>query len=125
MNVGVISDFRTPSFRTRWAISVGIFILALMVRIPALDKFVTADEPLWLDNTQAFADGLLFSDYECQPMPSEEGRQFVGHGLECTYSKPHPGVTTTWGGSLGLLTYYWLAVHPTGVDVRTYLQTVN
>jgi 4-amino-4-deoxy-L-arabinose transferase-like glycosyltransferase len=125
MNVGVISDFRTPSFRTRWAISVGIFILALMVRIPALDKFVTADEPLWLDNTQAFADGLLFSDYECQPMPSEEGRQFVGHGLECTYSKPHPGVTTTWGGSLGLLTYYWLAVHPTGVDVRTFLQTVN
>jgi hypothetical protein len=124
LNTWFTTNSGDNSRQRRWIIPLGIFVLALLIRIPALGKFITTDEAIWMDSSQAFAGGLLFSDYECQPMPGEEGRKFVGHGLECTYNLPHPGVTTTWGGSLGLVTYYWLAVRPTGVDLRTFLHGI-
>ncbi len=99
----------------RWAIPIGIFILALVVRIWALGGFLTADEQLWIDRSRWFVLGLLSADNEC---PSTLSR-----GWACTFQTPHPGVTTMWGGSLGLLAYYWQEISPTGVSLSTFLQS--
>ncbi|MBX3015812.1 MAG: glycosyltransferase family 39 protein [Caldilineaceae bacterium] len=54
-------------------------------RVAALAAFVTIDEPVWLDHTLAFADGLIHRDWAM------------------TFRLEHPGVTTLWLGVLGLL----------------------
>lgn len=108
---------------TRWAIPAGIFALALVVRIPALGGFNTVDEPRWIYRSHWFVTGLLFPDYECPPV--NWGRHFSTSGWGCTFQVGYPGVTTMWGGGLGLLAHYWQTVRPTGVDLRTFLQDID
>lgn len=114
-------NYRRLVFLRHGAISIGIFVLALVMRGSALGGFVTIDEPRWLERSRWFMTGLL-TDRECPPV--EWGREFATHGWSCTFQIGYPGVTTMWGGSLGLWLYYWQTVHSAGVDMRTFLQTL-
>src|SRR5512137_1489364 len=114
---------RQFSFLRPWIIPLGIFALALAVRVPALGTFSTADESFWITDSRPFIGGLLFPDFACPP--AELGREFPTTGLACTLQAGHPGVTTMWGGGLGLLAYYWQAIRPTGVDLHTFLKNLN
>jgi 4-amino-4-deoxy-L-arabinose transferase-like glycosyltransferase len=68
--------------------AVGIFVLALIPRVLALQHFVTADEAKWIYRSGQFLAALLQGD-------------FAGTAVNLT-----PAVTTTWLGSMGLLAYY-------------------
>ncbi len=114
---------RQFGFLKPWLIPLGIFALALAVRVAGLGSFETVDEPRWVYRSAPFIGGLLFPDYACPPV--DQGRQFATTGLGCTLQTGHPGVTTMWGGGLGLLAYYWQAVRPTGVDLRTFLKDID
>jgi hypothetical protein len=111
---------RRLAFLKSWLIPLGIFALALTVRVAGLGAFDTTDEPLWVARSQPFLGGLLFPDFTCPP--ANLGREFPTSGLACTLQAGYPGVTTMWGGSLGLLGYYWQVVRPTGEDLRTFLE---
>jgi uncharacterized membrane protein len=102
---------------------LGLFILALAVRVPALDTFDTVDEHTWVYRSGSFIGGLLFPDYTCPP--AAWGRTFSTAGLGCTLQIGYPGVTTMWGGGLGLLAYYWQTMRPTGVGLHTFLKNLD
>jgi hypothetical protein len=90
---------------TRWGIPVGLFLLALAVRLPALAQFLTPDEFLWVDRSRNFLAGLLNSTYVCESPTNHTGLE-QAVGLACTLRTGHPGVTTMWTGSLGILLHY-------------------
>ncbi|MCB9100698.1 MAG: glycosyltransferase family 39 protein [Anaerolineales bacterium] len=105
--------------RIQWLVPVVLFALALAVRLPGLDGFITVDEPKWIDRSRWFAVGLLFPEQECPPV--EYGREVATQGLGCTLQIGYPGVTTMWAGALGLLLHYWREVQPSGVELKTFL----
>lgn len=72
------------------AIAAGLFVLSMLVRLPALGRFITADEPRWVVRSLAFFEGILSGNWAQ------------------TLQTGHPGVTTMWGGSLGAALYYLL-----------------
>ncbi len=90
---------------TRWGIPVGLFLLALAVRLPGLGQFLTPDEFLWVDRSRNFLAGLLNSAYVCESPTNHTGLE-QAVGLACTLRTGHPGVTTMWTGSLGILLRY-------------------
>jgi hypothetical protein len=91
---------------TRWAIiPVGLFLLALAVRLPGLGQFLTPDEFLWADRSRNFLAGLLNPAYVCESPTNHTGLE-QAVGLACTLRTGHPGVTTMWTGSLGILLRY-------------------
>ena len=96
---------RSSKRLAHWATPVGLFLLALMVRLPALGKFLTPDEFLWVDRSRNFLAGVLSSAFVCKSLIEHTG---PGHaeGLACTLRTGHPGVTTMWTGSLGILLRY-------------------
>lgn len=106
----------------RWATAIGILVLALVVRVPALGEFLTIDEHRWLDRSRHFVGGLLFADYECPPVLW--GRQSTATGWACTFQIGYPGVTTMWGGGLGLLVHYMQAPNPEDINLRNFLETL-
>jgi 4-amino-4-deoxy-L-arabinose transferase-like glycosyltransferase len=65
-----------------WA--VALFALTLVLRLSALDRYVTPDEPNWVYRTLNFGAALARGDW-------------AG-----TVQAGHPGVTTMWLGSLGI-----------------------
>ena len=71
-------------------LAFGLFLVALLSRVLALGKFITGDEPRWVIRSMSFLTGLLTADW-----PS-------------TLQTGHPGVTTMWSGSLGLMLNYGL-----------------
>jgi 4-amino-4-deoxy-L-arabinose transferase-like glycosyltransferase len=85
--------------RNGWLISLGLFLLALLPRLPDLGRFLTADEFLWIDRSRNFLAGLTNPAYQCDSVV--EQWQFVAQGLACTLRTGHPGVTTMWTGSFG------------------------
>ena len=100
-----LPDFLTNGSVPRWGIPVGLFLLALAVRLPALGQFLTPDEFLWVDRSRNFLAGLLNPAYVCESPANHTGfEQAVG--LACTLRTGHPGVTTMWTGSLGILLRY-------------------
>lgn len=119
-----IDTQKTGCIKT-WGIPLLIFLLALLVRVPSLDAFLTADEPHWVDRSRGFTLGLLFADYTCTPSDTQHTRPFNTTGKGCTFQTGHPGITTMWGGSLGLLTYYWQVARSAGLNLPTFLQTVS
>jgi hypothetical protein len=111
------------SLTKQLAICVGIFALALILRVPELGQSLTIDEHRWLDRSRQFAGGLLFADYECPPV--QWGRSFAGTGWACTLQIGYPGVTTMWGGAIGLVAYYWLGPNASPTDLHTFLDTLR
>lgn len=90
---------------TRWGIPVGLFLLALIARLPALGRFLTPDEFLWVDRSRNFLAGVLNTAYVC-PSPVNHTGFEQAVGLACTLRTGHPGVTTMWSGSVGILLRY-------------------
>lgn len=105
-----------------WIIALIIFLMGLLTRAPGLSSFVTTDEILWVKRSYDFAAGLLFADHECSPV--EYGRQFTTTGWACTFQIGYPGVTTMWGGGLGLLLYFFQLADPANIALRTFFDTV-
>jgi hypothetical protein len=62
-----------------------LFLAVWAPRVPALDAFVTPDEPLWLFRSANFLQAISRGD------------------LAHTFQREHPGVTVTWAGTLGFL----------------------
>jgi hypothetical protein len=105
LNHQQLRSFSMGVVPTRWGIPVGLFLLALAVRLPALGQFLTPDEFLWVDRSRNFLAGLLNSAYVCESPANHTGfEQAVG--LACTLRTGHPGVTTMWTGSFGILLRY-------------------
>jgi 4-amino-4-deoxy-L-arabinose transferase-like glycosyltransferase len=96
---------RSSERLARWATPICLSILALIVRLPALGQFLTPDEFLWVDRSRNFLAGLLNQAFACE---SSIGPGGIGQaaGLACTLRTGHPGVTTMWTGSLGILLRY-------------------
>lgn len=70
-------------------IVTGILMLALALpRLPALNRFVTTDERLWLERSGKFYYALAHHDFAA------------------TFQKSHPGVTVMWAGLTGYLQVY-------------------
>jgi len=90
---------------TGWGVPVGVFLLALASRLPALGKFLTPDEFLWVDRSRNFLAGLLNAAHMCQSPANHTGLE-QAVGLACTLRTGHPGVTTMWTGSLGIVLRY-------------------
>jgi hypothetical protein len=68
------------------AVALFLLILALALpRLTALDRYVTVDEPLWLERSANFYQALWNQDWKN------------------TYLVGHPGVTITWAGTAGFL----------------------
>lgn len=65
-------------------LSVAVFLLALLPRLGALNRYITPDELRWVDRSLHFADALSRGD------------------LASTIQSGHPGITTMWLGSLGI-----------------------
>jgi len=96
---------------SRLGAPAGLFLLALAVRLPALGRFLTPDEFLWIDRSRNFLAGLLNPAYLCSSPVDVAGLQ-QAVGLSCTLRTGHPGVTTMWTGSLGLLLHYLASGQP-------------
>lgn len=84
---------------------IGLPALALATRLPALGKFLTPDEFLWVDRSRNFLAGLLKATFVCDSLLAHTGPG-QAEGLACTLRTGHPGVTTMWTGSLGILLRY-------------------
>ncbi|MEM7028332.1 MAG: glycosyltransferase family 39 protein [Chloroflexota bacterium] len=79
-----------PGLKNEYGIAFGLFLAALIPRLLALTKFVTADEPRWVVRSLSFMGGLLTADFEA------------------TLQTGHPGVTTMWSGTIGTALKYAL-----------------
>ena len=82
-----------------------LLAVALTVRLPNLGKFLTPDEFLWVDRSRNFLAGLLGPNFVCESEVLHTGFEHA-QGLACTLRTGHPGVTTMWTGSLGILLRY-------------------
>lgn len=71
-----------------WVALLLLVTCSLLVRVPALDYFVTADEHAWLARSGNFYYALAHGDW--------------AH----TFQRHHPGVTVTWAGLVGYLFTY-------------------
>ncbi|MCC6455242.1 MAG: phospholipid carrier-dependent glycosyltransferase [Caldilineaceae bacterium] len=77
-----------PPRRRLWIATLLLFSWILLMRLPALDRFVTADEHAWLARSGNFYYALAHGDW-------------AG-----TFQRHHPGVTVTWAGLVGYLFTY-------------------
>lgn len=76
---------------------IGVILAFLLPRIPAIDRYVTTDEPKWMMRSANFYHALTNFD------------------LKHTYQHEHPGVTVTWAGMGGFIRRYPLyAITRTG-----------
>lgn len=83
-----------------------LFTIALLPRLLALDVFLTSDEYRWLGRSRDFLVGVLSRDWAA------------------TLQTGHPGVTTMWTGSLGLLYNYWTRLPSAPDDLLAFVQQV-
>jgi 4-amino-4-deoxy-L-arabinose transferase-like glycosyltransferase len=88
-------------------IALGLFLLALGPRAFGLGVFITPDERRWIERSVQFFSALL-----------------VGNMAD-TFQTGHPGVTTKWTGTVGLLVKYLSqARQPSLAGLRTFLEAV-
>ena len=72
----------------QWIVALALFLLALGPRAFGLDVFITPDERRWIERSVQFFSALSVGDFAD------------------TFQTGHPGVTTKWTGTLGLLVKY-------------------
>jgi predicted membrane-bound dolichyl-phosphate-mannose-protein mannosyltransferase len=94
-----MGDRKVHALGQRVAVGAGLFVLALVPRMLALNAFVTPDERRWLDRSVKFLAALLYQDW-------------AG-----TLRKGHPGVTTMWTAVAGLTSKYLFGAWSDGVSV--------
>lgn len=83
-----------------------LFVTGLLPRLLALDAFLTADEFHWIARSREFLVGVLSKDWAA------------------TLQTEHPGVTTMWTGSIGILYKYWSRSPSVPDDLLTFVQQV-
>ena len=81
-----------------------LFVVALALRLPGLGSFLTPDENLWATRTTRFLTALSAGDWAATSITG------------------HPGVTTMWAGSLGLIAKWLFARSP---GATSFMDTVN
>jgi hypothetical protein len=101
-----------PNLNSKFTISIALFLLALIPRLLDLGRFLTADEFLWVDRSRNFLAGLTNPAYRCTTIV--ETWEFA-EGLACTLRTGHPGVTTMWTGSFGLVARWLVDGRPTSL----------
>ncbi len=69
---------------------LAFFALALLVRLAPLNRYVTPDEPIWVQRSLAFADAIAARNWAAIPQTG------------------HPGLTTMTLGALGIRLTTWL-----------------
>ncbi|OQY32525.1 MAG: hypothetical protein B6243_07360 [Anaerolineaceae bacterium 4572_5.2] len=84
---------------------IAIAALMLFTHLFTLGKFITSDEPLWATRSALFIQGLLTGN------------------LSQTLQTGHPGVTTMWSGSAGLVLNY-LFKYTNEAHFLTYIQNL-
>ncbi len=72
----------------QWIVALGLFLLALGPRAFGLSVFITPDERRWIERSVQFFSALSVGDFAD------------------TFQTGHPGVTTKWTGTFGLLVKY-------------------
>lgn len=72
----------SPPWQT-WLVPLALLAIFLAVRLPALGRFVTTDEALWLHRSANFYLAVTQGDWAA------------------TFQSPHPGVLTSWAGAIG------------------------
>ncbi len=72
----------------QWIVALGLFLLALGPRAFGLGVFITADERRWIERSVQFLSALSIGNFAD------------------TFQSGHPGVTTKWTGTVGLLVKY-------------------
>ncbi len=85
-------DFPSTGPRSPWMVSWALLGLALLVRWMPLNRYITPDEPIWVQRSVAFADAVAARDWAAIPQTG------------------HPGLTTMALGALGVRLSAWL--HP-------------
>jgi hypothetical protein len=85
---------RKKAFARTTLLVLGIFVLSAVPRLLQLDYFLMVDENLWYERSARFLQGL------------------VSGNLAQTVQTGHPGVTTMWSGTIGLLLHYVRAALP-------------
>lgn len=83
-----------------------LFVIALLPRLLMLDAFLTPDESAWVRRSRDFFAGVLKQDWAV------------------TRQTGHPGVTTMWTGSMGILYRYWTRPPSAPDDLLTFVQQV-
>lgn len=86
-NRSLIPNLHSP-LSTIWTY-LTLFLIAFLPRVFALDVFLTTDESHWVERSVKFFSALLSQNW-----------------LR-TLQKGHPGVTTMWTGTLGLMVRYF------------------
>jgi len=101
-----MEQIRAKEQRRETATTSALFLAALIPRLLALNVFVTADERRWVGRSAEFFMALL-------------ERNWAG-----TLQRGHPGVTTMWGGVMGLMAKYLSNALSKGltVGVRSLLE---
>lgn len=82
----------------RWRLSAALFVVAMLVRLAPMGRYVTPDEPIWVLRAVRFGDAVAAGDWAAIP---ETG---------------HPGVTTMALGALGVRLTAWL--HPAEAEAH-------
>ena len=90
-------DFFLPVF---------LFALALLPRLLTLDAFLTPDEYHWVRRSRHFLAGVLRQDWAS------------------TLQEGHPGVTTMWTGTLGILYRYWTRPPSAPDDLLAFVERI-
>ena len=98
---------------TQLIVALGLFLLALGPRASGLGVFITPDERRWIERSVQFFSALS-----------------VGAFAD-TFQTGHPGVTTKWTGTVGLLAKYLIGAtvpsqtrQPSLAGLRAFLEAV-
>lgn len=83
----------------RWLFPVLIVVVALLLRLVPLNRYVTPDEPAWVYRSFRFNQALAANNLSAIPATG------------------HPGMTTMWLGGIGLQIHRWLAPDQTTVHL--------
>lgn len=91
---------------TRAFLPLLLFVIGLLPRFLALDAFLTTDECRWIGRSREFLVGVLSKDWAA------------------TLQTEHPGATTMWTGSIGILYKYWTRSPSAPDDLLDFVQQV-
>jgi 4-amino-4-deoxy-L-arabinose transferase-like glycosyltransferase len=88
-------------------LSAFLFSIGFLPRVLALNAFLTPDEFRWVSRSRDFLGGVLSGNWAA------------------TLQTGHPGVTTMWTGSLGILYRYWMRPSSAPDNVLDFVRHVS
>ncbi len=101
MDTTALSKWRQNLLQRPVLLPVAVFLIALLLRLVAIDRYITPDELIWVYRSVNFREALGAGDWA--------GTLLAGH----------PGVITMWLGALG--TSIQLLINPTDGEVYQWI----